>query len=267
MPLPNFFIAGAGKEGTTSLYEHLNRHPGIYMSPVKEPCYFVPEIRAKTLAAPIQRHVRLQSRELPKVLHDGVPVKPLGWLAGDWKDYLRLFQHARGEKAIGEASAAYLWSKTAARHFQAAVPGARIILILRDPALFLVDVFAFLGVDATLGVDPSLRSLERRGPRAVAAHYFLKKLRSWSPLRSLVPERVRPRLRRLAFTSGHSLRMDPGDRAFLIDYLPPGCGALVGIAGPGSGGVAALSVKPRTVSRRSGGKSDSRRHPAPGETR
>ena len=38
--LPNFFIVGAAKSGTTSLYHHLCQHPDIFMSPVKEPGYF-----------------------------------------------------------------------------------------------------------------------------------------------------------------------------------------------------------------------------------
>ena len=40
MALPNFFVIGAQKAGTTSLYEYLRQHPEIYMSPVKEPGYF-----------------------------------------------------------------------------------------------------------------------------------------------------------------------------------------------------------------------------------
>jgi Sulfotransferase family len=43
--LPNFFIVGAPKAGTTSLYYYLGQHPDVYMSPVKEPNYFAEEIR------------------------------------------------------------------------------------------------------------------------------------------------------------------------------------------------------------------------------
>ena len=38
--LPNFFIVGAARSGTTSLYTYLNQHPDVYMSYVKEPGYF-----------------------------------------------------------------------------------------------------------------------------------------------------------------------------------------------------------------------------------
>ena len=43
--LPNFFIVGAPKAGSTSLYYYLDQHPQIYMSPIKEPCFFAPEIK------------------------------------------------------------------------------------------------------------------------------------------------------------------------------------------------------------------------------
>jgi hypothetical protein len=132
--LPNFFIVGTGKAGTTSLYDYLGQHPEIYMSPVKEPSYFASEIRAAHLSKPFEQHVRRQSRQLAARLNDGRPVKDLGWLAGNWDDYLRLFQNVRGEKAIGEASPAYLWSRTAAANIHATIPAAKIIMILRDPA-------------------------------------------------------------------------------------------------------------------------------------
>ena len=38
--LPNFFIVGAPKAGTTSLYHYLESHPDIFMSPIKEPNFF-----------------------------------------------------------------------------------------------------------------------------------------------------------------------------------------------------------------------------------
>jgi len=38
--MPNTFVIGAAKSGTTSLYDYLRQHPDVFMSPVKEPCYF-----------------------------------------------------------------------------------------------------------------------------------------------------------------------------------------------------------------------------------
>jgi Sulfotransferase family len=131
---PNFVVVGAGKTGTTSLYRYLRQHPEIYMSPIKEPGYFASELRAGNLSRDFARHVRRQTRELPRYLDDNLPVKPLGWLVSEWDDYLRLFQRARDEKAIGEATASYLWSATSAANIRARIPNARIVMILRDPA-------------------------------------------------------------------------------------------------------------------------------------
>jgi hypothetical protein len=34
MKVPTFFIVGAPKAGTTSLYAHLDQHPQVYLSPL-----------------------------------------------------------------------------------------------------------------------------------------------------------------------------------------------------------------------------------------
>lgn len=41
---PNLFIIGAAKCGTTSLHNHLARHPDIFMSEPKEPGFFTPAV-------------------------------------------------------------------------------------------------------------------------------------------------------------------------------------------------------------------------------
>src|SRR5262249_20202137 len=50
LKLPNFFLAGAPKTGTTSLYSYLRQPPDIYLSPVKEPSYFASEVRPENVA-------------------------------------------------------------------------------------------------------------------------------------------------------------------------------------------------------------------------
>ena len=40
MALPDFFVIGAAKAGTTSLYALLDQHPDIFMPEVKEPEFF-----------------------------------------------------------------------------------------------------------------------------------------------------------------------------------------------------------------------------------
>ena len=43
MPLPDFFVIGAPKAGTTALHVALARHPRLFMSRVKEPKHFLTE--------------------------------------------------------------------------------------------------------------------------------------------------------------------------------------------------------------------------------
>ena len=40
-PGPNFFVVGAMKAGTTSLWKYISQHPDIFACPIKEPVYFV----------------------------------------------------------------------------------------------------------------------------------------------------------------------------------------------------------------------------------
>jgi len=39
--MPDFLVIGAPKAGTTALHAALARHPGLFMSPVKEPKFFL----------------------------------------------------------------------------------------------------------------------------------------------------------------------------------------------------------------------------------
>lgn len=111
--VPDFFIVGHFKSGTTSLYEMLRSHPQIFMPDAKEPRYLAGDMRAS------YRYRR--GPDYPQTL----------------KQYLSAFAPATPEQLIGEATAGYLWSQTAAANIAALSPSARIIAILRDPAEFL----------------------------------------------------------------------------------------------------------------------------------
>jgi hypothetical protein len=110
LTMPNFFIVGAQKAGTTSLYQYLNQHPQVYMSPRKEPHFF--EGMHSEFRRPGRR---------------SVPVRNLA-------EYQALFAGASGERAIGETSASYLFSPRAPGIIKSSIPDAKIIAILRNPA-------------------------------------------------------------------------------------------------------------------------------------
>jgi Sulfotransferase family len=131
---PNFFIVGAPKAGTTSLYHYLDQHPDIYMSPIKEPCFFSSETRPENFEARLRPWATRLEEDVLQYLHGGMDHKRFGGIIRDWQDYLLLFANATSQRAIGEASVNYLWSRTAAAAIAARIPQARIVIVLRSPA-------------------------------------------------------------------------------------------------------------------------------------
>lgn len=113
MPIPDFFIIGAPKCGTTSLADWLSQHPGIFMCRPKEPHYYSPEL----VAYPAARS---------KV------------------EYENLFADARSCQIIGEASTGYLRSKNAVPRILEDNPTAKLIVCLRNPIDMAPSVHAQL---------------------------------------------------------------------------------------------------------------------------
>lgn len=100
---PNFFLAGAPKCGTTSMWHYLNQHPDVFMSSKKEPNYFSEDFP-----------------NAPRVTSD--------------KDYMSLFSGAsHGQSIVGEGSVNYFYSKVAARNINLFNPDAKILIMLRNP--------------------------------------------------------------------------------------------------------------------------------------
>jgi hypothetical protein len=114
--MPDFFIVGHPKCGTTALYEMLRRHPQIFMPELKEPWFFAAEL----------------VRELPSV-SGGIP----SGMPKTLDEYLALYEGAESGQLAGEASALYLWSRVAARGIAELQPAARIVAVFREPASFL----------------------------------------------------------------------------------------------------------------------------------
>jgi hypothetical protein len=134
MTLPNFFIVGAPKAGTDELYYDLDQHPEVYMSPLKEPCYFSSEIRLKNFQPSLRPQIEMAAASTRQYLDEGAWHKRFGGIVSDPNDYHLLFSGVKRQKAIGEASVCYLWSNTAPAAIASSIPHARIIIILMDPA-------------------------------------------------------------------------------------------------------------------------------------
>jgi hypothetical protein len=133
-PLPNFFIVGASGAGTTSLNDHLDQHPEIYMSPLREPSFFSLEVRPETFEPALQQYTRQQQAATRNYIRGPMNRSGVSGIVTEWEDYIRLFAGVRDQPAIGEVSVSYLWSPTAAKAIASVLPHTRILIILRDPA-------------------------------------------------------------------------------------------------------------------------------------
>jgi hypothetical protein len=140
--LCNFFIVGAAKCGTTSLYEYLSQHPDIFMCPVKEPHFFT-------------SLVENNNRDLYKVPEKGKKYHTR--IVRDLVVYNNLFDEGNSYKIRGEASPSYLWAIDAPQRIFNYNSQARIIILLRDPVRRLISNYQ---MDHAMGIQKSTRFLE-----------------------------------------------------------------------------------------------------------
>jgi len=126
----DFFLIGAAKAGTTSLYMHLKQHPDIYTSPVKEPNYFSTDIQPAHFSKTYRKNTFLNTNRYFAQKH--LPELQLTFVRNP-KHYQMLFEAAAEYQRKGEGSTSYLYSEVAAANIYAYNPRAKIIAILRNP--------------------------------------------------------------------------------------------------------------------------------------
>jgi hypothetical protein len=112
---PDFFIVGAPKAGTTALHAALARHPGLALSAVKEPKYFLcGDAPPPLYLGPGDAHSRRE------------------WV---WRrdHYLALFADAPKDVVVGESTPLYFDDPAALLRIQTVKPDAKLIAVIRDP--------------------------------------------------------------------------------------------------------------------------------------
>ena len=115
MPLPDLFVIGAPKAGSTAVHGALATHPAIFMSSPKEPKFFLcGEQPPPSQTGPGDAHSRQE------------------WI---WRrdHYESLFEPAPDSVLRGESTPFYLWSADAHRRIAELVPHAKLIAVVRDP--------------------------------------------------------------------------------------------------------------------------------------
>jgi hypothetical protein len=124
---PNYFIAGASRCGTTSLFAWLGQHPQVHNSRIKEPSFFSHNPERRSL-----------------------------------DEYLELFEGAGvGHRAIGEASANYFETPEAATRISRFDPEARILICLREPIARIQSLYRYRrtrGIETRVSLDEVLRA-------------------------------------------------------------------------------------------------------------
>jgi hypothetical protein len=139
--LPNFFIVGAAKAGTTSLWQYLSQHPDIYMPESivdKEPSYFCKIYGQK-------EHFQ----------------------------YQQLFREAGEHRAIGEASTVYLTSPESASWIRNEIPKAKIIIVLRNPVDRSYSLYRWMVNHGYEWADTFERALDIELSRKSDAHFYM----------------------------------------------------------------------------------------------
>jgi hypothetical protein len=157
--IPDFFIVGHPKCGTTALHQMLKTHPQIYMPDRKEPWFFAEE------------------------LHQSTPPRPEG-TPRTLAEYARWFTGAEPGQLVGEATAYYLWSKDAIANIAQVNPDAKIIAILREPASFLHSLHLQLLEQYTEVETDLARALEleaeRRERRSIPRYTYFPQMLLYS---------------------------------------------------------------------------------------
>lgn len=128
--VPDVFLVGAAKAGTTSIYNYFKKHPDIFVSPIKEPNFFSTDILTENFSAIYKKNTFLDvdnyfsQNELPDIQLSFVRKA---------EQYERLFEKASNGQLKAECSTSYLYSKMAAKEIFNVNPDAKILIVLRNP--------------------------------------------------------------------------------------------------------------------------------------
>ncbi|MEO1369260.1 MAG: sulfotransferase [Acidobacteriota bacterium] len=147
MRWPDFFLVGAARSGTTSMFTLLKQHPEIFVSVLKEPHFF--------------------GSDLTRQPHT----------VRDLEVYGRFFEDAGERQICGEGSVWYLLSKQAAAEIRRACPAAKILVMLREPTAMVRSLHALYlrtGNEEIEDLEEAIAAEDerRRGRRIPPTAYF-----------------------------------------------------------------------------------------------
>ena len=128
--MPNFFLIGANKAGTTSLHYYLSQHPDVFMSNPKEPRFF---------SAEYDRGFEYYRRTY--------------------------FREYEGERIVGDAATQHLYLPFVAKRIASSIHEPRFTVICRNPVDRIISNYwhrTSIGLENRSfeeGIDLNLRQL------------------------------------------------------------------------------------------------------------
>ena len=137
----DFFLVGAARCGTTSLYNYLNNNNEIYLPKIKEPNFF-------------------SEVDSPKLEDHDLPIPNVSYhskIINSREVYDTLYTEAKKSQLKGDTSPSYLWDKNTAKKIFNHNPKAKIIISLRQP---LDRAYSHYIMNYYTGVDTSKSFVE-----------------------------------------------------------------------------------------------------------
>jgi hypothetical protein len=154
LALPEFFIIGAPKAGTTALHAALATHPQIFMSNPKEPKFYL-----YGGSRPIDT----------KGPGDAHGTKESVWQRDR---YEALFANAPAGTLRGESTAFYLQDPKALARIRQEIPDAKLIAIIRDPVDRAYSNWLHLWADGLEPIGDFVTAFEEEDRRIAAGWGF-----------------------------------------------------------------------------------------------
>lgn len=260
--LPNFFVIGAARSGTTYMYHLLNEHPEIFMPTLKEPHFFSNNLQkgfewykdlffnhnGETAIGEASVSYTFPGFEkTPQLISEAVPNAKFIYILRNpikrtFSHYLYYRYYSRGEtlpfKEAIKANPVYLgasqymiWIK---RYLNYCDPSNILILfyedIIRDPLKYVNMIYHFLNVNSSF-IPSNLKTKTNSAfkPRSERLYYFYRKI-SLSKLRAslekFLPENLRPHLRnfihKMIGSQNQMPKLTYSETMYLCEYFSPG---------------------------------------------
>ena len=125
----HLIIAGVTRAASTSLFTYLADHPDVCRSTIKETRFFLDD-----------------DYPMPRMhgYHEGIAA------------YDKFFPHAKPGQVRLEATPDYLYTPAAAERMRNELPGARVVILLREPVSRLISWYRYARQNGRIGPEMSL---------------------------------------------------------------------------------------------------------------